>query len=470
MRAVIYSRISGEDQSVYSLDSQVEECKKEINHKSHELVEIYTENGYSAKNMNRPSLQRMFADLAAKKFDIIYIWRLDRLTRDTLDGLNMVVNIFRPNGVEFASVTEDINTSTSDGYMMFTIRLSMAQAEREKIRERTTGGLRKRAMAGKRTSAQRPYGYNINEMQLTVNEVEAEIVRRIYTMYAAGNGYLKIADTLNGDGVPSRDEKGWTELILNKMLGNLNHIGANHWKRKEDPESERIVTLNTHEPIVPIELFETVVSIKERKREGHMSKSSHEFCFSVVVKCGLCGQSFHGKTKTGSTLKNYRCSGNTRDIKCGSSDISETKLTKLFLDYISKQSFTMVIPDKVIGGRDTVKDRKKLEKNLTDSELKKERYTKGMGAGAIEFDKFLQLMAEEADKQKVWQAELDELNMQTPSHKKHHSDIARAFEDININWHSNSEMEKKLIISKLFKYIIIKKEIGVWKVAAVSLY
>jgi site-specific DNA recombinase len=465
LKAVIYGRISGEEQSIYSLESQIEECKAFLVRHNHELIDIYIDE-VSGKDLKRPRIQDLIDDLKKNKFDLVVTWKLDRLTRDTVDGLTLIINLFKKrHNVSYASVTEDIKTETPDDVMMLTIRLSMAQAEREKIRERTTNGLRKRAVTGKRTSSFRPYGYNIENMQLTVNLEESEIVRKIYQMYIDGFGRLKIADTLNEEGIASRDDKGWSDAVIGRLIGNVIHIGANHWKRKEDVESERIITLNMHEPIVPMELFNAAISIRERRKDGFMSKSSHEFCFSVIVKCGLCGQSFHGKTKTGTTNRNYRCYGNTRTVKCGSSDISEPKLTKLFLSYISRITMESVAPERALGGRDVEKDKKKLEKLLSDSELKKERYTKGMGAGAIPFDKFVALVADETDKQREWKAELDEINMQSPSHKKRHSDVARALENIKNNWSQMSVMEQKIILSRFFKYILIKKVDGVWEMA-----
>lgn len=473
MRAAIYVRISKEDQSNYSLISQIEECKKYIADKGHALTEVYTEDGYSAKNMKRPALQRMLADLSNKKFDIIVIWRLDRLTRNTLDGLNMVTNIFRPHGVEFASVTEDIDTSTPDGYMMFTIRLSMAQNEREKIKERTTLGQRKRAQAGLRNTIAKPYGYNIDKsMRLTVNEEEAEVVRRIYRWYIEGHGRQKIANMLNDEGVPPARNKLWFHAIIGALIGNVTHIGANHWKRKEDPEENRIIVHGMHEPIVDRELFDSAVEIKKKRKDGDMSQSSYDFVFSSIVKCGECGRSYHGKKKATvwrTQTYNYRCSGMYRSNNCKASDISEIKLTKLFLDFIKGFDLIPAVPDKVVGGRDLAKERKKLEKLLADSIIKKDRYTRAWGSNIIDYEKFLELMGEESGKQKHWQLELDEINMQTPTHKKKHSDIAKGIEEIGSTWNRWTVLEKKMALYGIFKYIVIKKVNNVWNVAGFML-
>src|SRR5690242_20651217 len=126
----------------------------------------------------------------------------------------MVTTMFRPNGIEFVSFTEDIDTSTPDGMMMFTIRLSMAQRERERIAERSSMGQAARARKGLRNSPTRPYGYDINkDLALTVNEEEAEIVRQIFDWFLAGWGRIKIARSLNDQGIPAKGGGIWYESV-----------------------------------------------------------------------------------------------------------------------------------------------------------------------------------------------------------------------------------------------------------------
>jgi len=219
-----------------------------------------------------------------------------------------------------------------------------------------------------------------------------------------------------------------------------------------------------------MELFEAAVEVKKKRVEGDISKSTYDFCFTSIIKCGECGRSYHGKQKTkvkyGSRTRNYSCAGKYRSEKCQASDISETKLTVLFLDFLKVLKFAPEVPEKVIGGRDTIKERKKLEKSLADSVVKKDRYTRAWGSNIIEYDKFLELMGEETEKQRKWQLELDEINMQTPTHKKKHSDVAKSIQDMGSNWENMTVLQRKMALYKVFKYMVIKKELGVWKIAA----
>lgn len=475
MKAVIYARISSAEQSVYSLESQVNECKRFIERLGHELIEVYIDDGESAKDLQRPDIQRLMDDLKKTTFDLVVSWKLDRLTRDTVDGLTLIINLFKKkHNVIFMSATEDIKTETSDDIMMLTIRLSLAQSEREKIRERTTLGQMARAKTGKRNNMSKPYGYNIDkDMRLTVNEEEAEIVRRIYQWYVEGHGRQKIAYMLNDEGIPAPRGKIWFDLGVGLMIGNPTHIGANHWKREVDPEEKRIIVHGMHEPIVPMELFESAVNIKGKRKDGSMSQSSYEFAFSSIIKCGECGRSYHGRMKAisqpGTRTKNYLCSGRGRSEICYASSISETKLTNLFLSYLANFKLRVEVPEKVVGGIDTAKEKKKLEKAISDSVVKKDRYTRAWGSNVIDYDKFLELMGEETEKQKAWQFELEEINMQTPTFKKKHSDIEKAIRDMGNNWNEFTVLQRKMALYEVFKYIVIKKENGTWVIAATML-
>jgi len=475
MRAVIYPRISKEDQSAYSLEGQIFECKKYIEEKGYTLGEIYVEDGYSAKNMKRPALQRMLVDLANKKFDIIVIWRLDRLTRDTLDGLNMVIVLFRPKGVEFASVTEDIDTSTPDGMMMFTIRLSMAQNEREKIAERSSMGQVTRAKTGKRNTSAKPYGYNVGEgLSLSINEEEAEIVRDIFNMYVSGFGREKIARYLNGIPVPSPRGSIWFELIIGNILKNPVYKGATHYKRKQDAEEKRIVVPNMHEAIISPGMWDLAQTIRARRRDNDMNMSSYEFPFSTIVKCGECGRSYHGKLKSknhpGTRTSNYRCSGKYRQMSCKASDIADSKLTVLFLDFIKKFKFDNEDASKPLDGVDVVKERKKLEKFIADSRTRRMNYTRAMADNKLKYEDFSTLSEEEDSKTAKWQQELDQFIQHIPSSQKTRKDILATMNNIHKDWDVMTVNERKINIQRMFHFLVIRKREGVWKIVAYKLW
>lgn len=472
MKAVIYARISTNEQSNYSLGAQVEECRAFIEKERYELTNVYMDDGYSAKNMNRPQLQQMLSDLKQRKFNIIVIWRLDRLTRDTMDGLNMVKNEFKPYGVEFASINEDIDTTTPDGYMMFTIRLSMAQNEREKIAERVTLGMKARAKKGLRPNASEPYGYNLTpELTLEINEEEAEVVRNIYDWYLSGHGKFKIAKMLTASSIPTKTGLlAWVEGTINNILNSPTYYGANHMTPRG--KTEPIIVKGTHEAIISEATFNEVQKVQNRRREGTMSTSSYDYPFSNIVKCAECGNNYYGQqkyTNAGSLTRYYRCRTNNKGRTCPGSDISEPKLYDLFKRFLANFEFTTTDPNKSIDGKDVAKDIKKLTKLIEDATMKKKNYTRAMGSGKLEYDMFSELMEEENTKIESWRAELETLNTMVPNTSRTKSDVARSINELTSNWDAMTHKQRKIIVQKLFEAIVIKKEGKYWHVMGYKL-
>jgi site-specific DNA recombinase len=476
MRAVIYARISRDEQSKYSISEQIELCQKKMIEEGHEIVDIFVDEGYSSKTMNRPALQAMLSQIKQKKFDIICVWNSDRLTRTVLDGLIMVQKMFRPNGIEFVSYTEDIDTSTPDGMMMFTIRLSMAQRERERIAERVSMGRTARAKKGLRNSSRRPYGYNVNpvDLSLEINEEEARIVRKIFDWYLKGWGRLRIARTLNEMGIPSRDGKKWYETIISGILNNPTYIGAVHYKPKGSPESERIIIYDRHEAIISKEDFETVQRYQERKRDEYMSTSSYDFPFSTIVKCGECGRSYHGKTINYNGKRNpirlYRCSGKHIAFNAckTSSNISERKLEKLFLEFLEHFDIETATPNKPVDGIDVEKEIKRLQRLLDESAMKRKNYARAMAAGKLDYDTFEELIDEENQKMKQWQAELETLQPVKPA-KRTMKDVVNIINNLRINWYMMDYTQRKEAVQKLFEVIAIKKTGKEWSIIGFKL-
>lgn len=123
-----YSRISTNDQS---LNSQLDKLK------SYGCEKIYTDT-ISGSKSNRPGLDDMLA--YARKGDIIVVYRLDRLGRSLKDLINLI-NQFKEKDIGFKSITENIDTTTPTGNLMFHISGAFAEFERNLIRERTKAGL-----------------------------------------------------------------------------------------------------------------------------------------------------------------------------------------------------------------------------------------------------------------------------------------------------------------------------------------
>jgi DNA invertase Pin-like site-specific DNA recombinase len=147
-RAVLYSRVStlhhGQDPEVQSREIR-EYCQR----RGWPLVGEYVDAGISGAKERRPQLDRLVADAHKRKFEVIVVWKFDRFARSVSHLLRALEN-FRALGIEFVSLSEQIDTSTPTGKMIFTVLGAVAELERSLIAERVRAGLRNARVKGKR--------------------------------------------------------------------------------------------------------------------------------------------------------------------------------------------------------------------------------------------------------------------------------------------------------------------------------
>lgn len=472
MKAAAYCRVSTEDQAVhgYSLEAQRDECVKHLLMRGYAEYEIYVDDGYSAKDMNRPALSRMLEDVKAKKINYIVFWALDRLTRDPIDGLMMCRETFYKNGIKFASITEEIDMDTADGEMMLTIRLSMARAERRRISERTRIGYAKRAQLGHRNSPARPFGYNIGpNLVLTVNEDEKLIVHKIYNWYIGGYGITHIVRELNILGLPSpRGKEIWNQTAVKHILQNITYLGYNHWKSKNAPEENRIVVKGEHEPLLDEETFNKVQEIMRRRSQKEMNRSSNNFYFSTILKCAVCGSSFYGNAfnAKGKRVVQYYCAGKRYQGNCTTSNISEPKAARLVLAAIKAGITQNIDTSKEVAAAsqgDPEKERKMIEREVTKAKAEMEKLVSLYLADKVDMD----IYEKKREQLKEKLTELEQRLSVIPHVEKNQlteADTIKFLENLTENWEHLEDPERKRLMQSLFKAIKIIKIDGKWRI------
>lgn len=151
-RAALYARVSRVDQSV---DLQLDECRALAKQRAWTLVETYRDEGISGAKERRPELDRMLDAAKRGRFDVLIVWKGDRLFR-SLSHMVETVNYLVSIGVDFVSVTEPFDTASATGRFVRNIFASFAEMERDLIRERVRAGLaaaRRRGRIGGRPRA-----------------------------------------------------------------------------------------------------------------------------------------------------------------------------------------------------------------------------------------------------------------------------------------------------------------------------
>src|SRR5690606_15130717 len=148
---------------------------------------------------DRPGLQKLLADIEAKKIDTVVVYKVDRLTRSLADFAK-IVEVLDAHGVSFVSVTQQFNTTTSMGRLTLNMLLSFAQFEREVTGERIRDKIAASKRKGMWMGGFVPLGYEAAGRTLEVVEVEAKIVRRVYQLYLQLGNVRRVkeeADRLN---------------------------------------------------------------------------------------------------------------------------------------------------------------------------------------------------------------------------------------------------------------------------------
>ena len=162
---------------------------------------IFEDAGYSGKNTERPEFQRMMRMIRAGAFTHLLVWKIDRISRNLLDFATMYAEL-KKLGVTFVSRNEQFDTSTAMGEAMLKIILVFAELERNMTSERVTATMISRANAGKWNGGRIPFGYDYDfeTMQFSINDQEAELVRRIHDDYERKKSLLIVARQLNHEG------------------------------------------------------------------------------------------------------------------------------------------------------------------------------------------------------------------------------------------------------------------------------
>jgi hypothetical protein len=180
--------------------------------------------------MNRPALQRLLADIASGRVDLVVVYKVDRLTR-SLSDFAKIVEVFDGHGASFVSVTQQFNTTTSMGRLTLNMLLSFAQFEREVTGERIRDKIAASKRKGMWMGGSVPLGYEVRDRKLVVHQAEAALVRRIYQVYL-DFGTVRLAqrhlaaEGIMGKGGRALERGALFHLLQNRLYrGEIAHRG-----------------------------------------------------------------------------------------------------------------------------------------------------------------------------------------------------------------------------------------------------
>lgn len=212
-RVVAYLRVSTEQQSTegYSLEAQERAVRSYAALYDLEIVAVVRDEGFSAKDMNRPGLKQVMRMLDVGAADGLLIAKLDRLTRSVRDLLTLT------ESYSLHSVAEKLDSSCAGGRMVTNILGVIAQWEREVIGERTKAALDAKRARGEYAGGKVPYGFKREGKMLVPNPEEEDTIALARGLRAAGLTFRDTAQQLYNRGKLTRQAGVFTHTAIAEM-------------------------------------------------------------------------------------------------------------------------------------------------------------------------------------------------------------------------------------------------------------
>lgn len=450
MRTALYVRVSTDEQAKegYSLDAQEEKLAAFCFSQGWEAIKIYREEGQSAKNINRPQLQLMLAEL--NLYDVVLVYKLDRLSRSVSD-INELLQTFDKNNVSFKSATEPYDTTTAQGKLLINIFASLAQFEREQLSERVRMGMEKKTKTGNWKGGMAPYGYKVIDKKLEIDKTEEEVIKKVYLL-TKSYGFFTVARKLSELGYQTKNGDNWHVDTVRGIANNPVYAGYLTFSESsldyKKPANEKKLFEGNHPRIIPREEFWELQDILTRRRGSGGKRETSNYYFSSILKCGRCGHSMSGhKSPSGKT---YRCSGKKAGKSCSSHIIKEeyllstvlSQLDDLFKNIKGTTEITDVTQEKIYQLEQELKSIQKL--------IKKQKSM--FEADIIDIDELIEKTELLRENEKKITAELKLIKHNSPTKT---DDIIYISENITTLWEYADDHERKLMINTLFTQLVI---------------
>jgi site-specific DNA recombinase len=348
LRCAIYARFSSDRQNQTSILDQIRKCRDYATRQGWLVLDqhVYSDEAIAATSMARKGLQRLLtaANVSDRMFDCILIDDTSRLTRKLADALNLYEKLTFA-GVRLVAVSQGVDSDSAQAELLIGVHGLIDAVYWRELGQKTHRGMQGLALRGFHTGG-RCFGYSSvksanGSARLEINLSQAEIINRIYRLYAeAGFSMKRIAHTLNSEGVPApqpqkgRFSQSWCVSSVRHILLNGRYTGKTVWNTRRKvrvpgtgkrvfrprPQNEWVRAEAPHLRLVSDELasavrrrLEAVKSIFGREGGG-LTVGPKRYLFSGLLKCSVCGGSIalvsgrgrHGADRYGCSVHHQR--------------------------------------------------------------------------------------------------------------------------------------------------------------------
>ena len=300
---------------------------------------FYVDDGYSGANFNRPDFQRMITDMENGEIGIIITKDLSRLGRNQLHTGLYIEERFPQFGVRYIAINDNVDTDSTESNDLMPFKNLFNEWYVRDTSRKIRAVFRAKAERGERLGTRAPYGYRKDKEynnQLVVDEEAAAVVRRIFSMCAAGSGPSQIARVLKKEkvlrpamyayqrfgyrhmGLILDEPYNWVQSTVARILENELYIGntinmrfsSKSYKDKrkiEHPREECMVLEGTHEPLIDRETWDIVQRVRQNKRRRTNMDEQNKY--SGLVVCADCGKTMvlHRAHTMSATYNHFTC-------------------------------------------------------------------------------------------------------------------------------------------------------------------
>jgi site-specific DNA recombinase len=311
--AAIYARVSTEDQGKgFSIPTQIEACQKLAEREGYTVPEAYVlvDEGISGTTTDRTDLRNLRDLVHARTISAVIVYDPDRLSRNLGHQL-LLAEEFEQAAVKLLIVSHPMEQGP-EGWLFFQMRGALAEYERAKLMERTHRGRTGRAQAGNPWGGQVPLGYRAirepHKARWEIEEDEASVVRRIYSLCLGGLPVRAIARLLTHERVPTRldrDHKSggaksqglgtWSASSIHQILTNSAYTGTAYFNRRKRisktakrarPKDEWIAF--TVPPIIDQAMFDAIHEQLHMNQVQAKRNQRREYLLSGRIRCAQC--------------------------------------------------------------------------------------------------------------------------------------------------------------------------------------
>lgn len=301
--AAAYIRVSTDNQTELSPDSQIKEIRKYA--KQHGYIVpneyIFRDDGISGRKAEkRPEFIRMIATAKLKPapFSAVLLWKFSRFARNQEESI-FYKGMLSRNHIEVKSISEPILDGPF-GSLIERIIEWFDEFYSINLSGEVKRGMKERVERGGAVSIP-AFGYDIVDKKYIINPATAPIVRQIYADYLNGMGALQIAHKLNDMGIRTTRGNLWENRTVDYVLRNPVYIGKIRWNpngrtRRNYDDPNIMIVDGHHEPIIDVESFNKVQAVyevnqKKHARYAHEKGKKYMYMLHGLVKCSDCGAS-----------------------------------------------------------------------------------------------------------------------------------------------------------------------------------